>query len=183
MVAGLMFTAGDDLGRHCDLVQVRTSGSEVVARVTRTRLLAVNVSDRPQVLLFRNLDGALLASTVLPVGGELAQRFPEGTLERLTLELGSRRGSRALGSGRLPLGPLSHQTFETVWFHAGAGRLNAWGLEHGTFTLLAPEGSSAGGTLNATAPVPPAHVPTVVPQDKSKGDLPPRLEQRHLPPI
>ena len=167
----------------------------LVARVTPSRLVAVNPSASAQLLVFRDARGFRRGMLALPPHGSLDHALPAGTLDSLTLEVVSRAipsngGSPWRTSGELGLREIAAQRYDALWIEAAAGHNHVWGERGESFGSLAPQSErKSDATLHAECESPDpqavfsAHVPVVTPGDKSKGDLPPRLEKKPLPPI
>ena len=151
---------------------------EFVARVTDQRLIAVNSSREAQLLLFRDREGGRRASSVIAAGGEIAFDFPGGTLNQLLLRVVSVGTGSVVSSAEYDLGALASGSFEFVWMESASGAVSAWGMSPVGPSYL-PSTSEPTITNQATAP----HVPVITPTDKPNGDLPPRIEEKPLPPV
>ena len=157
---------------------------ELLARVSETRIVALNPTERPQLLVFSNTSGTLRASAVVPGGAGAEYDFPRGTLDDLGLVLVARDASGARSTGRLSLGEMLLCEFELVWVESVDGCARAWGaLPTGPVSIPAQQGAGFGFENLMTPSAPAPHVPVITPTDKPKGDLPPRIEPDPLPPV
>jgi hypothetical protein len=158
---------------------------ELLARVNETRLVALNPSTRPQLLVFSHRHGGAPTQVVVPAGGHLQYDFPHGTLNGLELELVARGEHGLRSSGELSLTGLVHGEFDLIWMETVDGSVHTWGQLPTGSALVPPQRDSDSGFLNLPAPSAPAapHVPVITPIDKPKGDLPPRIEPEPLPPV
>jgi hypothetical protein len=153
---------------------------ELLAQVGETRFAASNPTWRPELLVFFDGDGAALAGLVLPAGGDARFAFPRGTLDWLGVALFTRDAGVVRTTGELVLSELTQ--FDLLWVESVEGRLHAWGALPSGFVHVP---ASNAGPLGPVAPPPIAapHVPVITPTDKPKGDLPPRIERKPLPPV
>ena len=90
------------LGSYPDPAPAREATLELLARVGETRLVALNPSARPQLLVFSDRRGGVQAEVVVPAGGHVQYDFPHGALSSLDVELVA-RGELGLST----TGPLS----------------------------------------------------------------------------
>ena len=157
---------------------------ELLARVSDTRLVALNPGTRPQLLVFSHPRGAVLTQVVIPAGGNLEYDFPHGTLNGLALELVARNERGLCSSGELSLTALVRGEFDLIWMESSERSIHTWGDLPTGPTLVPATRDSGSGFLSLSAPSAPApHVPVITPTDKPKGDLPPRIEPNPLPPV
>ncbi len=159
---------------------------EIVARVGETRFLAVNPGELPQLLLFGDPARGVRAALVLPPGGEIESRFPTSALEGLALELVSSTPAGLASSGAFWLEPLRDERYDAVLMAGSPSGTLAFGERGGSVQALAPDcalTSLAASAGPIAASLLPAHVPVATPADKKNGDLPPRMENKPLPPM
>ena len=107
--------------------------------------------------------------------------FPRNTLAGTTLALVVMSPSGRLTSGAYSVDGILEGGFRAVWFESVGRTVHAWGELPTGPGYIAPVAS---GLRAATVPVTPSvHVPVVIPANKPKGDLPPRIEPKPLPPV
>jgi hypothetical protein len=157
---------------------------ELLARVSETRLVALNPSAHPQLLVFTAARGAVRTQVVLAAGDSLAFDYPSGTLQGLDLELVTRAENGLISSGELSLHSLVQAEFDLIWMESVGVRVHTWGELPTGPALIPPTRGSGTAFQPMSAPsVPAPHVPVITPTDKPKGDLPPRIEPEPLPPV
>jgi hypothetical protein len=158
--------------------------------VTPTHLVARNYSALPQVLVFvdaRTLDASFRA---LGPGATLEYDYSRDALERVQLEFVTSAGGAWSSSGLLDLSGALRSGEQTYWIQDQPGRTFAWLQTGAELELVDPNEStlpdSARAPIDASLAAPactPAHVPVVTPSNRPKGDAPPKLERRPLPPV
>jgi len=185
MLPALLATTLSMFGAYDDLGASGAGGElELLARVSDTRLVALNPSDRPQLLIFTTESGAVSARAVLPAGAGLEYDFPRGTLHGLGLELVARDEGGLRSTGQLSLAGLVRGGYELVWMESAGDGLYAFGeLPSGPVPIQATRDADSGLHILTAPSTPAPHVPVITPTDKPKGDLPPRIEPEPLPPV
>ena len=157
---------------------------ELMARVSETRIVALNPTGRAQLLVFSNSEGTLRSTAVVPPGAGAEYDFPRGTLDGLALALVIRDEHGVHSTGRLSLADMVRRDLDLVWVESVDGEARAWGdLPAGPTSIPVQNGSGSGLENLMAAPAPAPHVPVITPTDKPKGDLPPRIEPDPLPPV
>lgn len=185
----LFFGPIEDRSTLEGLTEQHSSETQLVFRASPTRLVAVNPSVRPQVLWVRDVAGDRAAATVVPAGGDVEFRFPWGTLDGLDLEVVSRHAGGISSSGAIELDDATLPGFDAVFVESSEGGTQIFGRRHGgLFTIETSQGtwSCMDAPFMAVAPTPrptPRHVPVVDPAGKKKGDAPPKLDKKPLPPV
>jgi len=156
---------------------------ELMARVSATRIVALNPTERAHLLVFSNAEGTLRSTAVVPAGAGAEYDFPRGTLDDLAVALVTRDADGLHSTGLLSLAEMVRSDLDLVWVETVEGEARAWGdLPAGPVALPVLEGT--GGFESQMAPsTAPAHVPVITPTDKPKGELPPRIEPDPLPPV
>lgn len=165
--------------------------AQVGVHVTPTALVARNFSGTPQLFVFTDEQSGGQALRALGAGGSFEYQFSRQTLEAIALEVVCVEDGAWHASGSIALSSVLQRGPETLWIQHGAGRSTTW-LQRGSELTLADAGASAlpddmesgqdtPSTMTPTCA--PTHVPVVTPSDKPTGDLPPKLEERPLPPV
>ena len=154
---------------------------ELVAKVGETRFAAFNPGHEPQLLLVGVVGGARPRALLLEPGGLFEARFPAALTEGLALEVISPAARGMSTTGAIAFAALVEGQHEALWIQSSAAGSFVWGQKGQEFEVLA-----SSGALSALAPplasaVP--HVPVVTPAKGKVGDLPPRLEDKPLPPF
>jgi len=154
---------------------------QLVARVTEERFVAVNPSDRAQLLVFHDREGGRAARTIVAAGGEVAFDFPAGTLDSLLLHVVSPAERSATAAADYDLGSIAARGFQLFWTTREAANAHAWGVDpmNPDEPVYVPAVAEPSFQSQALAP----HVPVITPTDKPKGDLPPRIDDKPLPPV
>jgi len=164
---------------------------EVGIRLTPTQFRARNYSSGSRILLFKSADSSEIACRPLPAGAELVYSFARDSLDGIDLEIAVRNARGWYGTGALSLAALLAHQADFVWVQNAGARSLVW-LQNGTeLALLEPRGRILPPPIKQTtddvfddAPIPvPMHVPVITPSDTPKGDSPPKLEQKPLPPV
>lgn len=168
--------------------------AQVGVHVTPTALVARNFSGTPQVLVFIDEQSGQRALRALGAGGSFEFRFPRQTLEAIALEVVCHEDGAWHATGSIELATVLERGSETLWIqHDTNTRSTTW-TQRGAEVTLTDAGPSAlpddldehsggigPGFLNPACA--PAHVPVVTPSDRPNGGLPPKLEDRPLPPV
>lgn len=150
---------------------------------------ARNFSGVPQVLFFRS--GEIMVWRVLPPGASFASTYPRVALDGLKIEVAHYAAGVWKTSRAFDLSNVCDSGGDALWIQDGTAP-PSWIQIGSTLTLLEPEPSflpewlptSADATSTANEPlVAPVHTPVVTPIDIPVGDLPPRIEDRPLPPV
>jgi hypothetical protein len=159
-----------------------------------THLAAQSLSEAPLLIVFASEDGRLQTAFWLPAGGRYDEDFSRGTLSGLELEVVNQTPSGWLTSGALALAPKAPEGVELLWV-LDCGHAVTPSSEGESLDALAPDGSGAPAHLNmiaapsercshgSTEASAAFHVPVDLPEDKPKGDKPPRLRKKPLPPL
>jgi hypothetical protein len=163
--------------------------ADVGVHVTPTRLVARNYSARPQVLAFVDAESGQCVLRPLGAGATIGFDYPTRALESVRIEVLAPALGGWCGSGVFDLsGALAHGP-ETFWIQTEV-RGCSWvqsgrELERADASeSVLPEELTSPLAASAAAPAcAPAHVPVVTPSDKPRGDAPPKLEDRPLPPV
>lgn len=163
---------------------------QAAVHVTPTHLVARNYSAVPQVLVFVDVRSQERSFRALGAGASVEYDYPRDALESVRLELVCAGDGAWSSSGLLDLSGALRLGEETFWFQDEPGRTFAWLQEGAELTLLDPLESTLPAALRAppparfaTPPCTPTHVPVVTPSNRPKGDAPPKLERRPLPPV
>jgi hypothetical protein len=154
---------------------------ELVAKVGETRLVAYNPGDVAQLLLVGAPGGPAPRMLLLAPGALFESRFPAELLEGLALEIVSPVARGRSTTGALPFAALVEGAHDALWIQSSLSGSFAWGQKGQDFEVV-----PADGTLSALAPPSAAaapHVPVITPAKGKVGDLPPRLENKPLPPF
>ena len=158
--------------------------------VTPTHLVARNYSNVPQLFVFVDVRNDQRSLRALGAGASLEYDYPREALENVRLEVLACDAGAWSFSGLLDLSGALSSGEQTLWFQNHAGRATTW-LQNGTelvelhpdaTVLPAPWHTSLDANLAAPACA-PTHVPVVTPSNRPKGDAPPKLERRPLPPV
>ncbi|MCB9916063.1 MAG: hypothetical protein H6828_13115 [Planctomycetes bacterium] len=154
--------------------------------VEATHITLVNTFEAPLLLVATSEDGRFQALHWLPAGGRYDEDFPRGTLHGLELEVARPLGQGWLTSGSLDLDPMALESAELWVLDCG----HAVAREEGgaSFSTVAPRGSHLppqwhSVTADEAQPAAACHVPVVTPSDEPKGDKPPKLRRKPLPPV
>jgi len=157
---------------------------ELMARVSATRIVALNPTERAHLLVFSNSEGTLRSTAVVPAGAGAEYDFPRGTLDGLGVALVTRDAGGVHSTGRLSLADMVRRNIDLVWIETVSGEAWAWGdLPAGPALLPVQPGSTPGFESLMAPSAPATHVPVITPTDKPKGELPPRIEPDPLPPV
>ena len=163
-----------DLGKEARL--------ELAAILETTRLALLNPTDGPALVRLLDDQGAALETLAVPAFGERVFEFPRNTLAGTSLALVVATPSGRMASGVYSVDGMLAGGFRTVWFESVGNVLHAWGELPTGPAFIEPLPTSLRSAL--TAPVAPTfHVPVVIPANKPKGDLPPRIAPKPLPPV
>lgn len=181
---------GPVTGQGDEAPQLVDSAVETVFHLSANRLQATNPSSSPRLLLFSDAYG-VLASAILPAGGELDAELVPAVREGVTLEtyvLGA-GGAGTVAAGvrfslSLPAGAAG------LWVEERTDGVDAWLATPGGKQAVQALGSHAtpfGPTptiLESTAaPKMPLHVPVNTPDGTPPKDEPPVLDDEPLPPV
>jgi len=157
--------------------------------VSSTRFYARNYSPDPQVFLFRCGDS--MAWRTVAAGCDIGWDFPTQLLTDVRLEVATWIDGVWHRSGTIALADVASRGLEAVWIQADAsstswGQIGAVLLPEATgesmFPAELPSPTSV-GTSGEDALMAPTHVPVITPSDVPQGDVPPKLEDRPLPPV
>jgi hypothetical protein len=162
---------------------------DVGIAVTSTSFYARNYSGVNQVLLFES-NGTLLWRTLAP-GYDLSWDFPTQLLDGVRLEVASWTDGAWRRSGTIALDDVAARGIEALWVQGDSVR-TSWSeigtslfVEDTGTSLFPPSlpGDSSEGSGDENALLAPAHVPVITPSDTPIGDVPPKIDERPLPPV
>jgi len=148
-------------------------------------LRAQNTSLVAELVLLRDPRTGRETRFVLPPQRTLELRFPAGAIDGLELRVVTRdeHGVRRGVSWSLDL---LRTAGDSVGFDLDSHPFHAWAFgSRGTSLLTSDELPAAGSPAPVCAPPAPQppHVPAITPHDGARKDLPPRLENKPLPPL
>ncbi|MBI5362665.1 MAG: hypothetical protein HZA53_05765 [Planctomycetes bacterium] len=158
--------------------------------VTPTHLVARNYSALPQLIVFVDARSQAATLRALGPGATLEYDYSRDALENVRIEFVTAAGGAWSTSGLLDLSGALRLGEETFWFQDQPGRTFAWLQQGAELTLLDPRESTLPSAVQAPSDAAlmaptctPTHVPVVTPSNRPKGDAPPKLERRPLPPV
>ena len=157
--------------------------------VTPTHLTARNFSHLPQLLVFSDAETDLHTLRLLDAGAALELDFARDALLHARLELLHYEHGTWTPSGTLDLSTTLSDGESTLWFQPVDGTLHTWSQTGASLELLEnadttlPENLRPPTTASVATACAPTHVPVVTPGQRPKGDRPPKLERRPLPPV
>jgi len=155
---------------------------ELAAVLQPTGRALVNPTGAPALVRVLGEQGTALETIVVPAFGERVLEFPRNTLAGTTLGLVVATPSGRIASGAYSVDGILEGGFRAVWFESVGTEVHAWGELPSGPAFIEPVPTSLRSPL--TAPVGPTfHVPVVIPANKPKGDLPPRIAPKPLPPV
>lgn len=166
--------------------------AQVGVHVTPTRLVARNYSSTPQLFVFRDAETDRRALRTLQPGATIAYDYARETLDDVRLEVIAQIGGEWSWTGSLDLSGALVLGEETLWIQSRPGHAAVWmqtGEEEPVLTSVTSDESvipeeQRRESIDASMPAcAPAHVPVVNPGPRPKGDAPPKLERRPLPPV
>jgi len=170
---------------------LRLDGSvaaDVGVHLTPTRLVLRNFTTRPQLCAFHDLESDAGAFVTLGPGARLEFQYPRAALETLALEVIDVHRGVWRASGLVALDATLALGAQTIWIQHEGAYTWTWlqaGNElelHESETSLLPERLRP--VLEAKSPTcAPTHVPVITPSDRPKGDRPPKIGPRPLPPV
>ena len=173
----LLFSPADDalpdLGKTAEL--------ELAAILETTRLALVNPTGAPALVRVLGEHGTALETIAVPAFGERVLEFPRNTLAGTTIALIVAAPSGRIASGAYSVDGILEGGYRAVWFESVGTAVHAWGELPSGPAFIEPVPTSVRTPL--TAPVAPFHVPVIIPANKPKGDLPPRIAPKPLPPV
>ena len=167
---------------------IAKDATELSARVRPTSITIVNAKPEPRLLVFESSAGAPLSTLWLAPSGHYRKGFPVGTLDTMRFQvlLPDESGWRA--SDTIHLGEL---------LDSGDSLIELLDLGAQTrFLSPSPRGprfveasaqlvpdtlSSGGGTQSMSSGS--GHVPVVPPRSRQRGERPPPVGKRPLPPV
>jgi hypothetical protein len=158
-----------------------TTRIELVARVGETRFAAFNPGHEVQLLLVGAVGGPRPRAYVLEPGGLFEARFPAELLEGLALEVISPAARGLSTTGAIAFATLVEGAHEALWIQSSLSGSYAWGQQGQQFEVVPADGALSALPPPVAAAVP--HVPVITPSKGKVGDLPPRLENKPLPPF
>ena len=161
--------------------------------IGETHFMARSLVEAPLLLVFASEDGRLQTAFWLAAGGQYDEDFPRGTLAGLELEVVRPVAQGWLTSGAMDLDGKVLASASLTWV-LESGRAVAFEGEGEPLSVVTPAGSHLPPQLNlitSDRPAAPAqaeaseafHVPVVTPSKKPKGDKPPKLRKKPLPPV
>ena len=158
--------------------------------VTPTHLVARNFSNVPQLVVFVDARNDQKSLRPLGAGASLEFDYPRDALQNVRLELLTCDAGVWSFTGELDLSGVLANGERTFWIQNHAGIATVWSQAGSELTLVEreltvlPAALRAGAEANLAAPAcAPTHVPVVTPSNRPKGDAPPKLERRPLPPV
>ena len=155
---------------------------ELAAVLETTRLALLNPTNAPALVRVLDGRGSELETFAVAAYGERVLDFPRNTLAGTTLALVVASPSGRLASRAYSVDGILAGGFRAVWFESVGSAVYAWGELPTGPGYIEPVAISLSGLV--PAPITPvAHVPVVIPANKPKGDLPPRIEPKPLPPV
>jgi hypothetical protein len=174
--------------------------AQVGVHVTPTALVARNFSSAPQLFVFTDEQSGRRALRTLGAGRSFEFRFSRETLEAVALEIVCVEDGAWHATGAIELDAVLRRGSETLWIQHDTGARSTTWSQRGAEVTLADAGPSAlpedlqgdlqgdhgrdaGGPASTNPTCAPAHVPVVTPSDRPNGGLPPKLEERPLPPV
>ncbi|TDJ75672.1 MAG: hypothetical protein E2O39_03925 [Planctomycetota bacterium] len=175
---------------------LRGEALQLTVQATETHFVAQNESGAAQVLFFGAADLGLVATLRLPPGARVVYPYSRGTIDGLLIEIVQLgRPGAWRNSGALAITEVRDSDAGTLWVVGAGEHLVGWQLQSDALAHLAPRtGLVPDALLEASAgslhdfsvealPSPSSHVPVVTPGDGDRGNKPPVIEERHLPPV
>jgi len=162
---------------------------EVGISVTSTRFYARNYSETSQVLLFQS--GSTLVWRTLAPGQDLSWNYPTQLLDGVRFEVASYAQGAWRRSGTIALDEVAARGTDALWIQGNTTR-TSWSeigsalfIEDTGASLFPPTlpGASSAGSAGENALLAPVHVPVITPSDNPVGDVPPKMDDRPLPPV
>lgn len=162
---------------------------DVGISVTATRFYARNYSATTHVLMFQS--GSTLIWRTLGAGCDLAWDYPTQFLNGVRLEVASWSDGAWRRTGTIALDQVAARGTDALWIQGNVAR-TSWSeigaalfVETTGESLFPPDlpGASSAGTDPENALLAPVHVPVITPSEGPQGDVPPKIEDRPLPPV
>ena len=156
-----------------------------------THFSAQNLDEVPLLLTFASVNREVETAFWLPAGWRYEEDFPRGTLDGVQLEVFATRPDGWMASGALALESFAPDGSGQLWV-LSCGHAVIRGGEGESLVELTPAGSLLPPRVvsflrrpepHAHAAPEPLHVPVPRPIDAPKGDKPPKLEKKPLPPV
>lgn len=167
-----------------------TASVEVGIRVTTTQFVARNFTEYPQVFLFNDCQSISTVLFTLPAGCDVRWSFPGQALTGVQIEVVSLRNGAWHDSGTLPLEDVITHGAQALWVQTTDAHSLSWLQVGNDLSLLPAQGDllplavqACNNPDVANTLYEPAHVPVITPSDHPTGDLPPKLEDKPLPPV
>jgi len=154
---------------------------ELVAKVGETRFAAFNPGHEPQLLLVGVVGGPRPHALLLEPGATFEARFPAALTEGLAIEVVSPAARGVSTTGAVPFATLVEGRHDALWVQSSVAGSFVWGQKGQDLEALTADGALSALVPPLAAAVP--HVPVVTPAKGKVGDLPPRLEDKPLPPF
>ncbi|MBL8861690.1 MAG: hypothetical protein JNK02_06720 [Planctomycetes bacterium] len=162
---------------------------DVGISVTGTRFYARNYSGTSYVLLFKS--GSTVIWRTLSSGHDLVWEYPTQLLSGVELEVATWADGAWRRTGSILLENVAARGTEALWVQSDSKR-TSW-AELGSalfvedtgasfFPATLPSDSSLGSSAEEAFAA-PTHVPVITPSENPVGDVPPRIEERPLPPV
>ena len=164
--------------------------------IEETHFAAQSLAQVPLMLIFASEDHAFETAFWLPPGARYDEDFARGTLNGLIFEVLTPAESGWSVTGSISFTDSLPQDGGQLWlldcghFVAGRGEGEALAAVAPAGSLLPPRLNSFSGPGNNEASVLEGHshpklmhVPAPTPTDKPKGNLPPKLRKKPLPPV
>jgi hypothetical protein len=155
---------------------------ELAALIEPARLSLVNPTASPALVRVLDEQGFELAGFAVPGRSERVLDFSRRSLHGTSLGVVVVSPGGRLVSGRYSVDRILESGFRAVWFESAGRAVHAWG-ELPTGPAFVDPIATGMRTAASKPAVPSVHVPVVVPANKPKGDLPPRIELKPLPPV
>ncbi|MCC7013286.1 MAG: hypothetical protein IT454_12045 [Planctomycetes bacterium] len=158
---------------------------DLALRVTTHEIVAVNPTDRPEILFVFDAHSTPRGALVVPARGQARWSVLPGGLRGLEFVVATRNDLGTACTFKWTFEAFAALADDFVWIDVDRGRAHAWKRTQQGFAPLAPEllGGSVPPPNFLCAPSNAAHVPVITPHKGSAGEVPPRLERQPLPPI
>ncbi len=181
-------------GSQTDEVRPVPERAALQVEIEETHFMVRSLAEAPLLLVFASEDSNLQTALWLPAGGQYDEDFPRGTLVGLQLEVARPTSHGWLTSGALALDSKAPLGAQLMWV-LDCGHAVTQEGEGESFSGITSEGSQlpaqlptitveeAHAELENIEPHDALHVPVLTPTDKPKGDKPPVLRKKPLPPV
>ena len=163
---------------------------EVVLQATQNHFAAENRSAGFHLLVFGSEELGIFAVLRLNPGQRIVHAFPRGSIEDVLVEVVTVDDHAWRNTGALPVPAVRRSAQGTLWIIGARDRSVAWGrlpggIEHvaASAELLADETLAAHPGLRDHSSALATHVPVPLPTLDKKGNRPPVLDKKPLPPV